>query len=72
MSKEIEEDEIEITIFDKKVEQVNISIENLINDYSLSKKNKEKAQILDQLGDLTLLLHPKETHTYCPDLFKAN
>jgi hypothetical protein len=51
MSKEKEEDEIEITIFDKRVEQLNISIEDLINNYSFSKKNKEKAQILDQLGD---------------------
>ncbi len=53
MSKEREENEIEITIFDNKVEQVNISIEDLINNYSLSNKNKEKTQILDQLGDYT-------------------
>ncbi len=51
MSKEKEEDEIEITIFDNKIEQVSISVSDLIDNYNLSKKNKEKTQILDQLGD---------------------
>ncbi|MFW9852782.1 MAG: HEAT repeat domain-containing protein [Candidatus Thorarchaeota archaeon] len=58
LDEEREDNEIELVIFneeflqlEKKHEQISTSIEELIKNYSLSKKNKEKTKIMDQLGE---------------------
>lgn len=60
LEEEKEDNEIELVIFNEEflkselqLEQITRSIEDLIRDYSFSKKNKEKTKIIDQLGEFS-------------------